>query len=308
MVVEPAYQKIVKKIFVWCDCLIGKTLVVGTGFFGEKLMRLLSASNIEVEGTLIEERDGFTKLDITDKESVSTVFDNAFPELVVLTAAVSNVDYCEQHKEEAFKINVEGAKNIVEACRQFNSKLVFLSTDYVFDGKRGNYIETDKPNPIQYYGTTKLLAEKEVLKLENALVMRVSSLYGFNSLSDKPCFPLFVVNQLKEGKEVNASMQITNPTLIDDAALALQQLVEMNAAGIFHAVGANALSRFDAAMQVAETFELDESLIKKASDLHFAAARPENSSLNIKKLNSVGIEMTDFSHGLQKMKQQMEES
>ncbi len=282
-------------------------MVVGIGFFGEKLFHLLSAADIEVEGTLQEEKNGFTKLDITDKANVDFVLGDCMPDLVVLTAALSNVDYCEQHKEEAFKVNVNGTKNIAAACERIGAKLVFLSSDYVFDGNKGNYAETDKPNPMQYYGATKLLGETECLKLGNSLVLRVSSLYGFNSQSDRPTFPVFVLNQLKQGKEVNASAQITSPTLIDDAASALIELLKMNAQGIFHVVGANSLPRFDAAKTVAELFELDDSLIKRASDLHFAANRPENSSLSIKKLNSHGIEMNDFVSGLEIMKKQMEE-
>jgi dTDP-4-dehydrorhamnose reductase len=286
---------------------VGKTLIVGVGFFGQKLFSVLEANNVEVEGSIEKPTPGFRLLDIIDKQSVENVFLDVSPKIVVLTAALSNVDYCELHKDEAFKLNVEGTRNIVAACEKISAKLVFISTDYVFDGKKGNYSETDNPSPIQYYGATKLLGEEEVLKLKDSLILRVSSLYGYNSKLDRPCFPLFVINQLKQGKEVNAATQITCPTLIDDVAVALLQLLQMNASGIFHVVGADALSRFDVAQMIADDFELDRGLIKKANDLHLAAARPLDSSLSIKKLNSVGIEMSDFAHGLEKMKKQMEE-
>lgn len=283
-------------------------MVVGTGFFGEKLFRSLGARDIEAEGTVPVQSGGFTQLDITDKAAVDYAVSNSLAETVVLAAAVSSVDYCEQHKEETFNVNVNGAKNIAAACRKNNAKLVFLSTDYVFDGAKGNYSETDRTNPLQYYGATKLMAEQEVLKLENSLVLRISSLYGYNSPADRVCFPLFVFNQLKQGKQVEASGQITNPTLIDDAANALLQLCEMDARGIYHAVGSDAVSRFDVAHAVAELFELDAGLIKKTCDLHLLAKRPADSSLSIKKLNSVGIEMQSFASGLAEMKKQMEES
>jgi len=282
-------------------------LVVGVGFFGEKLFRTLSAADIEVQGTMPTEINGFSKLDITSKDDIESVFSDSMPEIVVHTAAISNVDYCEQHKDEAFNVNVAGTKNIAEACKKNNAKLVFLSTDYVFDGKKGNYAEDDKTNPIQYYGATKLLGEQEALKLSEALVLRTSSLYGYNSANDRQCFPVFVLNQLRQGKEVTAALQVTCPTLIDDLANALLQLLELNASGIFHAVGSDAMTRFDVAKIVAELFELDDGLIKKASDLHLAAKRPQNSSLSIKKLSSSGIEAHGVVQGLEIMKKQMEE-
>ncbi len=284
---------------------IGKVLVIGKGFFGEKLFRLLQSRGIECEATTQPLEQGFIPLDITDKASVEAVTSNSRAETVVLTAAVSSVDYCEQHKEETFNVNVQGTKNVVAACKKNLSKLVFLSTDYVFDGKKGNYSENDKPNPLQYYGATKLLGEQDVLELDGALVLRVSSLYGYNTAKDRPCFPIFVINQLMQGKEVNASSQITCPTLIDDAASALLQLVQKNEKGIFHVVSADALSRIAVAKAVAKEFGLDSKLIKKTGDLHFVAKRPEDSSLSTKKLNSIGIEMNDFKNGLKIMKKQM---
>ncbi len=295
--------------FFWCFDLagIGKILIVGKGFFGEKLFSMLQSRGIEVEATMQPLEQGFIPLDITDKASVENVISNSHAETVVLTAAVSSVDYCEQHKEETFNVNVQGTKNVVAACKKNLSKLVFLSTDYVFDGKKRNYSENDKPNPLQYYGATKLLGEQDVLgQLDDSLVLRVSSLYGFNSQKDKPCFPVFVINQLIQGKQVNASLQITCPTLIDDAANALIQLVKKNEKGIFHVVGADALSRIAVAKAVAMEFGLDSKLIKKTGDLHFVAMRPEDSSLSTKKLNSVGIKMNDFKNGLKTMKKQME--
>ena len=288
---------------------IGKVLVVGKGFFGEKLFRLLQSRGIECEATTQQLEQGFTPLDITNKASVDSAIADSRAETVVLTAAVSSVDYCEQHKEETFNVNVQGTKNVVAACKKNLSKLVFLSTDYVFDGKKGNYSEKDSPNPLQYYGATKLLGEQDALEqlVDDVLVLRVSSLYGFNSSKDRPCFPVFVLNQLMRGKQVDASSQITCPTLIDDAADALVQLVEKNEKGIFHVVGAGSLSRLAAAKAVAREFRLDAKLIKKTGDLHFVAKRPEDSSLSIKKLDSAGIRMNDFSNGLKIMKKQMGE-
>ena len=298
-----------KIIPVFCLAGMGKFLVIGKGFFGEKLLRTLQSRGIECEATTQILETCFRQLDITDKAGVDAAITDSRAETVVLTAAISGVDYCEQHKEETFSVNVQGTKNVVSACRKNLSKLVFLSTDYVFDGKKGNYEETDSPNPLQYYGATKLLGEEAALEnLDDALVMRVSSLYGYNSAKDKQCFPVFAMNQLMQGKTVNASTQITCPTLIDDAANALVELVQKDEKGIFHSVGAEALSRFAVAMAVADEFGLDAKLVKKTSDLNLPAKRPKDSSLKTKKLDSEGIKMNDFKTGLKIMKKQMEES
>ncbi len=285
-----------------------KVLVIGAGFLGRKLVEVFSKNNFEVEATT---KDGisFSALDITDKKAVQDFFKKAKPKTVILTASLTNVDYCEEHPEDAKKINVAGTKNVVEECRKSNSKLVFYSTDFVFGGETGNYSEKDKTKPLCVYARTKFEAEKLIQEnLKDFLILRTSTLYGFGIDFDKKPFTEWVIESLKSGKKITVvSDQITCPTLIDDLAIATLKLVQKNKKGLFHCVGSEAISRFGFAKKISKVFELDESLITEinSSSLLQKANRPKNSSLSISKIKSEGIEMHGAVEGLELMKKQI---
>lgn len=288
-----------------------KVLLIGVGFLGEKLLPLFQKNGFEVKGTSIDGKN-FLKLDIVDKISVEKVFQNFLPNIVILTASLTNVDYCEEHPAEAQKVNVDGVENVAEACKKFNSKLVFYSTDFVFDGEKenGNYSENDKVNPLSVYGKTKLEAEKrigEIFPEKNFLILRTSTLYGFGKNFDKKPFTDWVVESLKAGKSINVvSDQITCPTLTDDLANATLRLVRKNKNGLYNVVGSEAISRFGFAKKIAKVFELDSELILEidSSKLLQKAKRPKNSSLNISKIEIEGIGMSNVEKGLIEMKLQ----
>ena len=143
-----------------------KLLITGaSGLYGSKLAQLALAKGIEVYSSDIQSLSvygNFVKLDISGKVQVEQAFKNIKPDVVVHAASLTDVDKCETNKELAWKVNVEGTKNIVEAAHSAGSFLIYISTDYVFSGQKGNYKETDKPDPINYYGLTKLKAEEIV--------------------------------------------------------------------------------------------------------------------------------------------------
>ncbi len=311
---------------------MSKVLVIGAGFLGRKLVEVFSKNGFKVEATSLRKKlnkivftisaeDGGIEeplpanlpfsLDITGKKAVEEFFKKSKPEIVILAASLTNVDYCEEHPEEAEKINVEGTKNVIEECKKSNSKLVFYSTDFVFDGEKGNYSEIDKTKPLCVYAKTKLEGEKLIeknLQKENFLILRTSTLYGFGIDFDKKPFTDWVIESLKSGKKINAVFdQITCPTLIDDLANATLKLVQKKKCGLYHAVGSEAISRFDFAKKIAKIFGLDESLINeiKSSELFQKAKRPKDSSLGISKLENEGIEMSNVEQGLKEMKRQM---
>jgi dTDP-4-dehydrorhamnose reductase len=119
------------------------------------------------------------KLDITNAAEASNLFGKLKPDAVVHTASETNVDRCETEREHAWKVNVEGTGNVAEACKKVHAKLVYISTDYVFDGEKGLYDEEDEPNPVNYYGLTKLEGEKQVTEqCKNYAILRASVLYG----------------------------------------------------------------------------------------------------------------------------------
>ncbi|MFH1545319.1 MAG: SDR family oxidoreductase [archaeon] len=281
--------------------------MVGKGFLGEKIKNVFSEKDLQISTAGIE-KGCDAVLDLTNREKTIELIKKLNPNTIILTASISNVDYCELHPKEAESVNMLGTRNIVDACKETKSKLVFFSTDYVFDGAKGKYNEEDSCNPINHYGKTKEEGEKIVKELEDSLILRPSTLYGFNSLDDKNTFVKFVVKQISQNQEVSASTQITSPTLIDDLADATLNLIEKNAKGVFHTAGSEAISRYDLAKKIAEIFSLDESKIKKVDLIPGAKARrPENSSLDIKKLTEEEISMSTIELGLKKLKFQLKE-
>jgi dTDP-4-dehydrorhamnose reductase len=288
-----------------------KILVIGAaGFVGEKLYNILS-KDFEVIGTYYAEKKyNFKYLDMSNRESVIKLISKTKPHVVIHTAGITNVDFFEENPNEIKRVNIQGIKNIIEGCLKTNSKLICISSDYVFDGEKGNYIEEDKPNPISAYGKAKL-EEEELVKNSglNYLILRIAVPYGYNSLSDKQTFEKWVINNLKNNKEIKViDDQYNTPTLIDDIANAAKRLIELNRTGIYHVTGSERISRYDFALKVAEIFNLDKKLIKKVKtkDLNWKAKRPKDSSLNIDKLKKLGIKMSNINEGLSKMKKQME--
>jgi dTDP-4-dehydrorhamnose reductase len=182
------------------------------------------------------------------------------PDVIIHTAALTNVDYCENHQKEAWKINVEGTKNIVEKCMEINAKLVYISSDYIFDGNSGPYKEDANPNPINFYGATKLEGEKLVSSLPHYLIIRTTWVFDCNF--DEKNFAIRLVNNLKNGLQVKVpNDQFGNPTLARNLADAIIELISKNKNGIYNIVGLNRLSRYEFALKLANTFGFDKKLI-----------------------------------------------
>lgn len=278
-----------------------RVLITGSsGRLGFKLVKYCTRY-FEVIPTHMNEKlyKDSIKLDICSKEALQPIF-KIRPDVVIHTAAMTNVDACEVDKEAAWLVNVEGTKNLAEAVEKLGSKLVFVSTDYVFDGKKGMYRETDKPNPINYYGKTKLEAEKIVERTcKDFIIVRSSVLYG--SHPSKLNFVSWLIQELKSGKNVNVvTDQFVSPTLTDNLAEMIIELVKREENGIFHAAGRERTSRFDLAMRVAEIFDLDKTLIKPitSDELSWKARRPKDSSLDVSKISKI-IKPLNIEEGLE---------
>ncbi len=149
-----------------------RLLIVGaTGLVGEKLFTEARARGAETFGTyLTKKQPGMLMLDITNKQMAKSIVAETSPDCIVQTAALANVDYCEDHRKQAHAVNVQGTQNVAEAAKEAGCKMVYISTDYVFDGGSGPYAEDDPPNPINYYGLTKLEGEKLVKTTEDFLI------------------------------------------------------------------------------------------------------------------------------------------
>ena len=227
------------------------------------------------------------QLDITDKEKVQAEFQKVQPEVVVHAASMTDVDKCELHKELAWKINVDGTRNVAQAAKASNAFLLYVSTDYVFDGEKGCYRETDLPSPISYYAYTKLKAE-EIVKdtVSEWCIARPSVIYGANPAAGKINFALWLLNKLKNKEQAKVFVdQWNSPTLNTSLAEMTLEVAERKLTGVYHLSGASRISRYDFALLLAKTFGLDESLLVPTAlkDFSFPAKRPKDSSLNTAK-------------------------
>ncbi len=206
--------------------------------------------------------------------------------MVVHAATLTDVDKCETNKELAWKVNVEGTKNITEAAKNAGSFLIYISTDYVFSGEKGQYKENDKPDPINYYGLTKLKAEEIVQAQAEYFIARPSVIYGSTPAAGKVNFALWLIETLRKGERARiVTDQWNTPTLNTNLAEMTLEVVERRLTGIYHMCGATRVSRYDFAGQIADAFGLDKGLIDPvlSSQFTWPAKRPMDSSLDTSK-------------------------
>ena len=248
------------------------------------------------------------KLDIRVANDVSRLFQKLKPTTVIHTSAETDVDKCEIEREHAWKTNVEGTRNIAKCCQKVNSKLIVISTDYVFDGKKGFYVEEDKPDPVNYYGITKLEGEKTALShCDNSAILRTSVLYGWHPW--KQNFAKWIINELRHQKEIAIVEDHYNtPTLADNLAEIAIEIAEKDLFGVYHASGKERISRYQFAKQIAKTFDLNSDLIKpvKMSQMTvWTAKRPRDSSLNTSKIQKrLRTKPLNIIDGLNKIKEE----
>jgi len=226
------------------------------------------------------------KLDVTSKEEVFHIFKMVKPNVIIHVAAETNVDKCETDRNWAWKVNVEGTANVAEACSEMNVKLVYVSTDYVFDGEKGLYTEQDKPYPVNYYGLTKLKGEDFVReRCKNHLIARTSVLSGWHPW--KKNFATWAIEELRCEKEVEVvDDHFNSPTLADNLAEVLVEMLEKDLCGTYHTAGSERISRYKFVAKIAKIFDLDINLVKpiKMGELKaWVARRPRDSSLCINK-------------------------
>ena len=233
-----------------------------------------------------------TAHDIDDAEFIRDIMELHKPVIVINAAALANVDLCEKNNALAYQTNGKSVGTIAKYSRMYNSLLVHVSTDYVFDGKTGNYDENAIPNPINYYGTSKLIGDIYALGYENSIIVRTSGVFGHTNN-----FPKFVLKNLSEGKEINAIKGFYSPIHARFLAMAISNLIKMDFRGIINIAG-DRISRFDLAMRIAQKFDLDSDLIHESEPpSNMIAKRPFDSSLNIRMASTLlGI---DF-HSTQK--------
>jgi len=258
----------------------------GSGLLGSKITEIALERGYDVYSGYCRHKPEFgkaVKFDLTDANSIVRAINDVKPDVIIHTAALTDVDRCEVEKDLAYKINVEGTKIIAEVARKFDSFLIYISTDYVFDGNEGLYKEEDETNPVNYYGYTKLLGEKYC---QDFCIARTCVIYGAKPASGKVNFALWLINKLEKGESVRiVTDQYITPTLNTNLAKMLLEIAERKITGIFHLAGATRVSRFEFAKEIARVFGLDESLIipSRMDEINWIAKRPRDSSLDASK-------------------------
>ncbi len=259
-----------------------KIFIVGIGgLTGSKLV-LTGIKDFEIYGSYNLRNPKFDfiesiKLDISDSETLKKIISDICPDILINASAINNVDFCENHHDEAKKINIDAVGQLCEISDSLGIKLIHLSSDSVFDGtKLSPYVEDDIPNPINYYGYTKLMGEKLVLKNSNNLIVRTTVLYGWlmKSLLNLPSssmkpenFVQWLVNKLKSNESVKIiTDEISSPIIADDFAESILHLIKNDQSGIFHSAPKIQITRYDFCVKLANFLDLDNKLIQPTTN------------------------------------------
>ena len=258
-----------------------------------------------------------TGVDITDPQTLTAIKNYSDANFVLHFAAKADVDGCEEDKSlgeqgDAWKINVIGAENVAEICRETGKKMIYISTDTVFDGEKPegeSYSEEDLPNPINWYAKTKYEGEKMV-EASGADYAIARLAYPYRAKFDvKKDFMRAIWDRLKSNQEVKAvTDHIFCPTFIDDLAGAIDALISTDSMGIYHVVGGQSITPYDAALKIAQIFDLNKNLISQTTREEFfkdRAPRPFNLALNDGKIEKLGVKMKGFEEGLNTIKSQL---
>lgn len=267
----------------------------GTGLLGYWVARLFMVRGFKVYATYHEKAPpdlevGWVRLDLEDLESITRAVEEVKPSIVIHTAAYTDVDGCEVNRERAYRVNYLATAALAKASKD-TELFIYISTDYVFDGSRGMYRESDVPAPLNYYGLSKLLGEVVVTAiLSNSVIVRVSGLYGY-SPTGKKNFGVVAFEKLSRGEPVEAFVdQWLSPTYVKFLAEKLIKLVEARITGVIHIAGER-LSRYEFASILAEILGASKDLVKpkRLADAKFVAPRPRDSSLDTSKARELGL-------------------
>jgi dTDP-4-dehydrorhamnose reductase len=295
-----------------------RILVTGAnGLLGQKLTMLLdqqgdihTVATARKQVTYSLANAEFRMLDVTNQDETEKVIFEAKPDVVIHTAAMTQVDQCETEREACWKANVTGVENLVNACEKVNAFLVHVSTDFIFDGTHGPLDESAIPKPVNYYGESKLAGEKVVMnsKLDWA-ILRTVLVYGVTDDMSRSNIVLWVKKSLEEGKSINVvNDQWRTPTLAEDLAMGCYLAAIKKAKGIFHISGEKMMTPYDIAIETADFFGLDKTLIKQTDSSKFKqpAARPLKTGFIIDKAKKeLGYYPRSFTEGLKLISSQM---
>ena len=284
-----------------------KILIIGgSGFVSTNLIKYLP-ENWEIFATynsniIKSEKIKSFKINLLETpEKIIPIIQNIKPDYIIDTVAFPSVDFCEENHAIADKLHIHATKIISKISNEINSKLLFLSTDAVFEGQLNKkYIETEITNPVNYYGFTKLKAEKIVLaSSKNNVVLRTAVIYGAGIQSR---FTNWILSYLRDKKLVDPFVdQFNSPTLVDDLSQVMLKILKNDISGLFHATGPTCVNRYDFAVMLAKEFNLDSNLVKPvtSSQKKQNAPRPISTCLNSSKLEEeINFTFRDLKTGI----------
>jgi len=296
-----------------------KTLLIigANGFLGSNILQLRKIKEVrdldyqfiaaDIENSNVPIDVAFYHLNITNLQDTLKKIEVISPDVVLLTAAMTDVDQNEVDKDLATTINTVGPKNVLEACKKPDSKMIFMSTDFIFDGisKEGNYNERDIPNPLSFYAKTKYNAEQAIINSEiEHIICRTAVLYGWNK--DKFNFITWIIDKLQKNEPIQiVTDQLNSPTFARNLAEIILKLIEKDAKGIYHTAGDCTLNRYEMAIKCADIFNLKRELISQIESFEQKAIRPKNAGLDISKLKRLvgsDLKIYDLDDGLNYMK------
>jgi len=270
-----------------------KILVTGSaGLIGRQIVKDLVKENYDVYSCYNKLKSEFgipMHLDLTKKNEIINIFDTIKPDVVIHLAALKDVEKCETQKEQAMLLNSTSTEILVKESVKQKAFFVYVSTDYVFDGGKGSKNENDIPNPVNFYGKSKLDGEIAVKNLSSSYaIIRTSTPFGIHS--KKKSFPLWVKENLESKKEICVLIdQFTSPTFVPNLSKMIIEVAIKQITGIIHLAGATRISRYEFAKMIAQEFNLDKTLLKptKIQDMKWNAIRPKDSSLNVSKAEKI---------------------
>jgi len=277
-----------------------KVLITGaSGLLGSALLREASKQGTKsVAAYNSRPLHGGLQMDITQCDHVRAAIKESAPDYVIHAAAFTDVDACEVEPKRAWDINARGTKHVVGACNEQGVKMVYISTDFVFDGENGPYSEDDPTHPINIYGESKLAGERFTLAHSGNAVARVCVLYG----PARPNFVTWVIDSLRANAPINVvNDQYNTPTYVGNCARAVLRICELGLTGVYHVSGREQVNRYNFACAIADVFGLNEKLINVTTTdtLQQRARRPMNSSLRVEKAErALGMRLANVREGL----------
>lgn len=286
-----------------------KILIIGgSGVIGWQLVRHFANQKVDVHYTYLAHNPGLTNgysLDITKKDSTVKLIEKIKPDIVIHTTALANVDLCETNHSLADSINIQGTANVIDGCKLTKSRFFYVSTSFVFDGKKTEYVEEDLPAPATYYGITKYKGE-ELTKNSGLsyLILRTDQPYCWIEKWQHTNSVIRILTTLKTKKILREIVDWYNvPTYVPDFVLATENLLNQNLEGIFHIVGSDFINRYDWSLKVADAFNLEKNMIEPISSdtLNLPAKRVNVNLRNQKLLKKTGIHMMGIDDGLKAM-------